>query len=321
MPTVTAPTHRATVAAGLRVVAAGACWGLSAVIAKIAFDRGVPPTRMAEARVVVALVVLAAILAFARRDLFRPPQGSLPVLVAFGFCVAPVNGSYYVAIDRLSVGVAISLQYTAPVLLLGVAAVSWLRRPQAMAMSRPPGRVAWLAAAITLAGAVLVSQAYRGLGRLDAGGLLAAVGSSIFFAGYLLTAEAAGRKGADPATVLVWGFVFAIVFWTFASPLWSWPVEKLSDVHVSLAVLGVGIVGTLIPFFLAVGAVRVLSPAMAGIAATVEPPAAAAFAWLFLGQHLSAVQIAGGLLVLAGVAISQRAQAVSARTMAVEVTP
>jgi inner membrane transporter RhtA len=94
------------------VVVAGACWGLSAVIAKIAFDRGVPPTRMAEARVVVALVILTLILLTARRDLFRPPPRSVARLAAFGLCVALVNGSYYVAIDRLAVGVAISLQYT-----------------------------------------------------------------------------------------------------------------------------------------------------------------------------------------------------------------
>jgi len=319
----TAPASPRGAAAGaaLRVVVAGACWGLSAIIAKIAFDRGVPPTRMAEARVVVALVVLALILLSARRDLFRPPPGTFPMLASFGLCIALVNGSYYVAIDRLAVGVAISLQYTAPVLLLVLAALTGIRRNSAQKASRPPGRLAWTAAAVTLAGAVLVSQAYRGFGRLDGGGLVAAAGSSLFFAGYLLTAEAAGRKGADPATVLVWGFMFAILFWSFAAPWWSWPVGKLADVHVALAVLGVGIVGTLIPFFLAVGAVRVLSPAMAGIAATVEPPFAAGFAWIFLGQHLSLVQILGGVLVLAGVALSQRAPAVSKRTIAIEVAP
>jgi len=303
------------------VVVAGACWGLAAVIAKIAFDRGVPPTRMAEARVVVAFVVLVLILAFARRDLFRPPRGSLGILAAFGLCVALVNGSYYVAIDRLAVGVAISLQYTAPVLLLALAALTRFRRSRSGAEAGGPRRTAWIAAAVTLAGATLVSQAYRGFGRLDGVGLVAAVGSAVFFAGYLVTAEAAGRRGADPATVLVWGFVFAILFWSFAAPWWSWPVGKLADVHVVLAVVGVGLVGTLIPFFLAVGAVRVLSPATAGIAATVEPPFAAGFAWLFLGQHLSAVQIAGGLLVVAGVAISQRAPAAKTEAVAVEVAP
>src|SRR6266581_4760883 len=105
--------RRQTVAL-IKIVVAGACWGLGAVIAKFAFDRGVPPARMAEARVVVALVVLFGILAWRRPQLLRPPAGSLPLLAGFGFCVAAVNGSYYLAISRIPVGVALSLQYTAP---------------------------------------------------------------------------------------------------------------------------------------------------------------------------------------------------------------
>ncbi len=103
-----------------------------------------------------------------------------------------------------------------------------------------------------------------------------------------------------------------------AAPWWSWPVGRLADIKVTLSVLGVGIVGTLIPFFLVVGALRVLQPAVAGIAATVEPPFAAAFAWLFLGQHLSLLQIAGGILVLAGVVLAQRTAAVIPEALAVE---
>ena len=151
--------------------------------------------------------------------------------------------------------------------------------------------------------------------------MVAGVASAFFFAGYLLTAEAAGRRGADPATVLVWGFVFAAIAWGVVEPWWSWPVAKLGDVHVTLAVLGVGVLGTLIPFFLAVGAVRVLTPAAAGIAATVEPPFAAAFAWIFLGQHLSAVQLAGGALVVAGVVVAHRLHAGTKEAAPLEVAP
>jgi drug/metabolite transporter (DMT)-like permease len=222
-------------------------------------------------------------------------------LVAFGLCVAGVNAAYYIAIDRLPVGVAVSLQYTAPVLLLGLAAVLAAGRRQ-----RGPGRLAWVAAALTLTGAVLVSRAYRGLNQVDGRGLLAAVASCFLFAGYLLSASRAGRRGAQPATVLFWGFVVAMVAWAVVAPWWSWPVSKLDQPRVALAVLGVGLVGTLLPFFLAVGAVRILSPATAGIAATAEPPAAALFAWIFLGQHLSTVQIIGGGLVIAGVALAYR---------------
>jgi drug/metabolite transporter, DME family len=295
----------------MRVVLAGACWGLAAIIAKTAFDRGVSPVRMAEARVVVALVVLAAFVGVRRRAV-RPPPGTLPVLVAFGLCVAGVNAAYYVAIDRLAVGVAISLQYTGPVLLLGLAALT---------AARKPGAVVWVAGACTLAGAVLVSQAYAGLGRLDAFGTIAALASAFLFGGYLLSAELAGRRGADPLTILLWGFAVAVVTWTVAAPWWSWPVRALADPDVTLAVLGVGIVGTLVPFFLSVGAVRVLSLATAGIAATVEPPFAAAFAWILLGQRLTPVQLVGGLLVLAGVVLARASITRERERIPVEMTP
>src|SRR6266704_278988 len=234
-----------TLAATLGVVAAAACWGISAIMAKVAFEHGVPPDRMAQARAAVALLALAPLLAWRRRDLLRPPAGTLPLLLGFGVSVAAVNYAYYVAIDHLAVGVAISLQYTAPVLVLGWTVL--------VARGRAT-RLAWVAAGCTLAGAVLVSQALTGFGGLDATGLAGGAASAVL-----------------------------------------------------LAVIGVGLVGTLLPFFLAVAAVRVVSAATAGIAATFEPVFAATFAWLLLGQHLRPVQLAGGLLVVAGVVLAQLA--------------
>jgi drug/metabolite transporter (DMT)-like permease len=284
----------------LRVVAAAFCWGLNAVFAKVAFDRGVPPARLAEARVAVALLALAPLLAWRRPDLLRVPRRVLPVLAAFGACVAAVNFTYYLAIDHLPVGVAISLQYTGPVLLLGFTAV---------VARRPPGAMAWAAGALTLAGAVLVSRALEGLTGIDATGLVAGLTSAVLFAAYLLLAELSGQRGVTPAAVLLWGFVAAVALWSVAAPWWSWPYGRLADWHVALAVLGVGLVGTLLPFFLAVDAVRHIPAATAGIAATSEPVFAAALAWLLLGQRLTAAQLAGGALVVAGVVLAQAATA------------
>jgi len=264
---------------------------------------------MAEARVALALVALGVILAVRRPDLLRPPSGSLLSLAAFGVSIAGVNASYYIAIDRLPVGVALSLQYTAPVLLL-VAGV--------LAGRRQPGPLVWAAAATTLAGAVLVSRALSGLEGVSASGLAAGATSAGFFALYLTTAKVAGRRGAHPATVLVWGFVFSIVVWTVVAPWWSWPYASLSSPSVAAAVVAVGLLGTLLPFFLAVGAVRVLSPATAGIAATVEPPFAAAFAWIFLGESLTPLQIAGAALVVVGVVIAQRMATLQPSVLAIE---
>jgi drug/metabolite transporter (DMT)-like permease len=304
----TRPDRGAVVGALLRVVLAGACWAMAAVLAKDAFERGVPPVRLAEARVAVALVALAPFLAWRRPGLLRPPPGTLAALAGFGTCVAAVNLTYYVAIDHLPVGVAVALQYTGPAILMATTAALLLRRG-GRAGGPEGSRLAWAAAALSLAGAVLVSRALEGLGGLDLPGLAAGLASAVLFAAYLLSAELAGRRGAEPATTLLWGFLFAVAIWAVAAPWWSWPWATLADPGVAGAVLGVGLLGTLLPFALAVGAVRVVSAATAGIAATAEPVFAAAFAWLLLGQRLNPAQLAGAGLVVAGVVLAQLAAA------------
>src|SRR5438093_2188652 len=100
----TEQSRRATLLAVTAMVVAGACWGLAAVMAKTAFDRGVPPVRMAEARVVVALAVLTGILAWRRRDVLRPPPGTIPILIAFGLPAAWPTPTFANANTRLGVG-------------------------------------------------------------------------------------------------------------------------------------------------------------------------------------------------------------------------
>jgi drug/metabolite transporter (DMT)-like permease len=301
----THPERAATAGALLRVVLAGACWALAAVMAKYAFEHGVAPVRLAEARVAVAAAALAPVLAWRRPELLRPPPGTWPALAGFGASVAAVNLTYYVAIDHLPVGVAIALQYTGPAMLLAATALLF-GRPR---RTGEVGRLAWVAAGLTLAGAVLVSRALEGLGALDLPGLAAGLASAVLFATYLLTAERAGQRGAEPATTLLWGFLIAVAIWAVAAPWWSWPLSALADPGVAAAVAGVGLVGTLLPFALAVGAVRVISAASAGIAATSEPVFAVVFAWVLLGQRLNLAQLAGAALVVAGVVLAQLASA------------
>lgn len=285
--------------ATLAVVVAAFCWGLNAVFAKGAFEAGIPPARMAEARTAVAGISLLAYLALFRRDLLLPARPAVGPIVLFGLGLVAVNWSYYTAIDRIPVGVAISLQDTAPVLVLvGVALVA----------RRSPGGIVWVAGLLTLIGAVLVSGAYNGLRDLDGLGVAAGVGSAISFGIYLLSAEAAGQRGAHPATVLLGGFAVASVVWGIVLPWWGWPVDRLADPEIALRVAGVGFVGTLFPFLLVVNALRHLPAAVAGIAATTEPVFAAGLAWLLLNQSLGALQLLGGGLVVGGVVLAQFAR-------------
>ena len=280
----------------MAVVVAAFCWGLNAIFAKGAFEAGIAPDRMAEARTAVAGIPLIAYLALRRRDLLLPRRVAVGPIVLFGLGLVAVNWSYYTAIDRIPVGVAISLQDTAPVLVL--VAVALVAR-------RSPGGFVWVAGLLTLLGAILVSGAYAGLRDLDGLGVAAGFGSAVAFGVYLLSAEAAGRRGAHPATVLAGGFVVASVAWGILVPWWGWPVDRLAEPEIALRVLGVGLVGTLFPFLLVVNALRLLSAAVAGIAATTEPVFAAGLAWLLLGQSLEAPQLIGGGLVVGGVVLAQ----------------
>jgi drug/metabolite transporter (DMT)-like permease len=305
-----ASQSRTTTLATLGVVLAAFCWGLAAIIAKGAFDRGITAEQMAQARVLVAVVPLFVYLVLFRRPLLRVRRRAFPMVILFGLSVVVVNWSYYVAIDRLDIGVALSLQYTAPVLNLVLSALT---------ARRSPGNVAWIAGGVTLLGAFLVSGAYAGLGTLDGTGLLAAVVAMLTFAAYLLTAEASGVRGAHPASVLLIGFAVATVVWGVVQPWWDWPWGRLADPEISLRVLGSGIIGTLVPFLLAVAAIRIISAPLAGIAATFEPVFAAGLAWLLLGQTLSLPQVIGGACVVAGVVIAQLSR--TSRATPVEVTP
>ena len=61
----------------------------------------------------------------------------------------------------------------------------------------------------------------------------------------------------------------------------------------------------MIPFALTLAAVRLIPAARVGLASTFEPVVAAVTAWIALGEHLDALQVVGGLVVLVGIVIAQ----------------
>jgi drug/metabolite transporter (DMT)-like permease len=99
-------------------------------------------------------------------------------------------------------------------------------------------------------------------------------------------------------------FLVAAAAWVVFQIPRGWPAELFDPGNV-LQVLYVGVFGTLTPFLLYVWAIEIVRPDGATIAATLEPVLAAIVAWVWLGQDLSPMQIAGGLLVIGAVAVLQ----------------
>jgi drug/metabolite transporter (DMT)-like permease len=270
---------------------AATLWAANGSISRLLLDDGVSAMRLSELRAVLTFVLLGGALAIARPRLLRIRREDLPRLGFLGiFGLAGVTATYFFAISRLDIGVALVIQYLGPLLVL-----LWLR----VAHHRRLPRALWAAAALSLAGCFLVVEAWDP-GSLDVLGIVAAFGAAVTFAIYLYTSEQAGHRYA-PATILAWGFGFASVFWLIVQPIWSFPFDKFDSAGNIALGLGVAVVGTLVPFVCIVAALRHIPASRAAVVATLEPVLAAIIAWPVLGQTLDVWQILGGLLVVAAV--------------------
>ena len=270
---------------------AATMWALNGSLSRLLLDDGVSALRLAQLRGVLSFVLLAAALAIARPRLLRVRRQDIPRLAFLGVVgLAGVHATYFFAISRLDVGVALVIQYLGPLILL-----LWLR----LVHRRQLQRSLWGAAVLSVIGCFLVVQAWNP-GAIDGLGLLAAFGAAITFAIYLYSSEQAGHR-YEPVTTLVWGFGFASLFWLVVQPPWSFPFAEFTSAENIALGLGVAVIGTLLPFVCIVAALRHVPASRAAVVATLEPVLAAIIAWPVLGQDLDVAQIAGGLIVVGAV--------------------
>jgi drug/metabolite transporter (DMT)-like permease len=255
-------------------------------------------------------VVLALVLAVFARDRLRITLSDVPFFVFYGmFSFALIQWLYFVAIEHLPIGIALLIQFCGIVLVAVWARLVW------HADVRP--RV-WAALSLTLVGLALVSELWLGW-TLDTVGVLAAVGGAIVLAVYLLAGERAVQT-RDPLTVLCFALLFAAIVWSVVQPWWNYPFDELTeetsllgnlDEHTvpvwSLALWTI-VLGTIVPFALTIGALRHLAATRVGITMTFEPVVATVVAWAWLGETLSAAQLAGGAVVLGGILLAQTAR-------------
>jgi drug/metabolite transporter (DMT)-like permease len=250
-----------------------------------------PAARLAELRSVFTSIALIGVLAIANPKSLKVERGHRGRLALLGIAGLAGNSAFYfAAIHRLQIGVALTIQYLGPLLLL-----IHLKLVHRRAL---PGGL-WSAAALSAFGCFFVVRAYHP-GAVDGVGIAEAFGATVTFAIYLFASEQAGHW-YPPVTTLAWGFGLASVFWLITQPPWTFPLHGLHSTRNLLFAAYVVIGGTLVPFGCMIAAVRHLPAPRAAVVATLEPVLGALLAWPIHGQALAVVQIAGGLLVISAV--------------------
>jgi drug/metabolite transporter (DMT)-like permease len=283
-------------------VASAAAFGTSGPFIKPLLQAGWSPSAAVAVRAGGAAVVLLipAIIALGGR--YRMLLARWRLILAYGIvAVAATQLFYFAAIERLPVGVALLLEYSAPILLVLLA---WARTRIRPAILTVCGAV------LSIAGLALVVQPASG-GHLDLLGVLFGFGAAIGVAGYFLLS--ARPTGELPAVVLVCaGLLVASIalLGVGASGLlplrFSFePVSLLGfdNVWWGAPMLVVVVIATAFAYFSGILATARLGSRLASFVGLLEVLFAVMVAWWLLGEVPTVLQGVGGALIIAGIVL------------------
>jgi inner membrane transporter RhtA len=214
-------------------------------------------------RIGVSAILLLAV---ARPAVRTARRRALALAVSYGLVLAAMNLTFYLAIDRIPLGVAVTVEFLGPLAI----AVSGSRRP-----------IDLLWVALAALGVALLAE---GGGRLDLVGILLAAVAGGFWAGYILLAQQVGR--VLPGTA---GLAVALTVGGVA--LAPYGIVAGGSALLRPSVLGrgaaVAVLSSAVPYSLELAALRRLRASAFGVLMSLEPAMAALSGLAFLGQQLS----------------------------------
>jgi drug/metabolite transporter (DMT)-like permease len=291
-------------------LAAAMLFALNGTVAKSLLLAGIEATRLSQFRATFAFLILLAVVAGANRRALRLRRAELPLLLVFGVLgIAMTQFLYYLAIGRLPIGVALLIEFTAPLVI-----ALWFR----FGLKHPTRPIVWVALVAALAGLAIVARVWEGL-TLDPLGVVFAIGAMLALVVYYLTADLQVQRPnpRDAVSLTMWGMGAAALLWAIVAPWWTFPVDAFSGTvrlpgaggpelpAIALAAWMV-VMGTVVPFSLVVLSLQHLRASQASTVGLTEPIIATAIAWVVLGEAFTPVQMAGAAIVLGGVLVAER---------------
>ncbi|WP_294982023.1 DMT family transporter [uncultured Microbacterium sp.] len=268
------PASGAPAAVGL-VVAGLVCQEGGAAIAVTLFPH-VGALGMVMLRLAFSALILLAV---ARPRLRGHGANAWRDVIVFGVVLGTMNGLFYLALQRLPLGVTVTIEVLGPLALSIIAG----RR-----------RSSWLWAGVALIG--VVALAGGGWDRLDLLGVLCALGAAASWAIYIL---ASARVGA--AFPRLDGLAIAMAIGAVLSLPFGIVQAGAALLRPEMLALGaaVALLSSTLPYAFELIALRRLPAAAFAILMSLAPAVAALAGWALLGQHLAWLEIVGIVLVIA----------------------
>ena len=202
--------------------------------------------------------------------------------VLFGLCLAGMNGFFYAAIDRIPLGVAVTVEFLGPLTLAAL-------------LSRRVGDLAWILLAAV--GVAVLGRPGEETG-LDPLGIAFALVAGVFWALYVLAGAKAAAAPGRGGLVVAMGVAAVVVL-----PLGAHGAGlALAEPRLVLVAFGAAVLASVVPYTLQLSALRRLSAPVFGVLLSLEPAVATLAGWLLLSQDVGPVAVAAiAVVVLAGV--------------------
>lgn len=257
------------------VLAAISSVQVGAAVAKTLFDE-IGPSGTVFVRVVFAALVLALVW---RPRVSGRRRAEILLAVVFGLTLAGMNLAFYSALDRIPLGITVTLEFVGP---LGVAVFG----------SRSALDLLWVA--LAAAGILLLSD--FGSGGLDGLGVALALLAGCLWAAYILLSARVGRafpggSGLSLAMIVAAAVLLPVgVADAGADLLVPW---------ILAAGAAVAVLSSAIPYSLELEALRRMPPRVFGVLMSLEPAVAALVGFVVLGEDLVARELVAILLVVA----------------------
>jgi len=281
-------------------------FGLSGSLARSLLDLGWSPAAVVATRVGGAFLVLLIPCLFLLRRIGLPTGRQGARILAYGaVAIALAQLCYFSAVQYLSVGVALLLEYLAPVMLIGW---HWARS------HRRPAVPVLAGAGLSIVGLAFVLDLRGGL-TLNPIGVAWGLGAALCLCAYFLLSEDNGADApVNPLLLTTAGTGVGAALLLMAGAAGILPLT----VHAGVTILADQAVGWWLPVALlilmsavlayptGIVAVRRLGSSLASFVSLTEVIFAVAFAFVLLGQQPGPMQMVGGALILTGIALVKR---------------
>jgi drug/metabolite transporter (DMT)-like permease len=290
------------------LVLGAVAFAFNGVISKLVLTGGLSAWRLTQIRCTGAFLVLLIYVLLRKRETLRTTRLELPWLAAYGIIgFAAVQVGYFIAIARMPISIALIIEFTAPI---------WIVLYVRFVLKRHVPSVMWLSLGLGFSGLILVGQVWRGL-TLNGIGIIAAFIDAFALAAYFLLGEKlVANRSTD--TLTVWGLGFASLIWAIVTPIWSFPFHILTEKINMLGtfknyaspgwvlILWIVLMGTILPYVLVLSGLKQLSASTSSVIGMLEPVVAGGFAWWWLGEVLTPIQLVGGAIVIVGIILADR---------------